>query len=69
MFDLTPPDLPKFIVYKSGKNRYVRPDGLLRDPEKQCAYRTEGDSKYVGRLFPVNGKDDCWEIVFNINAA
>lgn len=65
MFDLTPPDLPKFIVYKSGKNRYVRPDGLLRDPEKQCAYRTEGDSKYVGRLFPVNGKDDCWEIVFN----
>ena len=58
------PDLPKFIVNSSGKHKYVFTYRNRWDPVKQRAYRTKGDSKCVGKLLPVEGKDDCGEIVF-----
>ena len=65
MTAITPPELPKFIVNASGRHKYVFTYKNHWDAEKKRACRGKGDSKCVGKLLPVEGKEDCGEIIFN----
>ena len=65
MTAITPPELPKLIVNASGRHKYVFTYKNRWDAEKKRACRGKGDSKCVGKLLPVEGKEDCGEIIFN----
>lgn len=65
MQPLPQPELPKFIVCNSGKYKYVFTYKNRWDPKTKRAWRGKGDTKCVGKLIEVQGKDNCGEIIFN----
>lgn len=59
------PELPKFIVNRSGQHKYVFTYKNRWDKETQRSTRGKGDTKSVGKLIEVPGRSDCGEILFN----
>ena len=62
---ITPPELPKFIVNRSGQHRYVFTYKNRWDKETKRSTRGKGDTQSVGKLIDVEGRPDCGEILFN----
>ena len=62
---ITPPELPKFIVNRSGKHTYVFTYKNRWDKESKRSTRGKGDTQSVGKLIPIEGRNGCGEILFN----
>lgn len=61
---ITTPELPKFIVNRSGKYTYVFTYQNHWDKESKRSIRRKGDTQSVGKLIAIEGKTDCGEILF-----
>ena len=61
MPNITLPELPPLIINGAAKNRDAM---TYKNPVKKRPARSKGNSRSVGKCLPVNGKKDCWEIVF-----
>ena len=66
MPNITLPELPPLIINGSAKNRDAMTYKNTWDPVKKRPARSKGNSRSVGKCLPVNGKKDCWEIVFTV---
>lgn len=64
MPNITLPELPPLIINGSAKNRDAMTYKNTWVPVKKRPARSKGNSRSVGKCLPVNGKKDCWEIVF-----
>lgn len=62
---ITPPELPRLIVNGTDKHKYVFTYKNHWDADAKRSTRGKGDSKCVGKYLPIEGRQDCGEIIFN----